>query len=26
VIVGRGVTRDGDDVSYRRPLTVELES
>jgi hypothetical protein len=25
-IVGRGVTRDGDDISYRRPLTVELES
>lgn len=23
-IVGRGVTRDVDDVSYRRPLTVEL--
>jgi hypothetical protein len=23
-IVGRGVTRDRDDVSYRRPLTVEL--
>lgn len=25
-VVGRGVTRDPDDVSYRRPLTVELES
>ena len=25
-IVGRGVTRDRDDVSYRRPLTVELEA